>query len=138
MMSRGNKQILRLPYNQVTMGELGKLAAQRIREAREAAELTQAELGDALNISGNAVTKIENGRSTLTLQNLEQLPKILNRPIEYFLGLDTGMTADEEQLLAAYRRLPKTGPARASALAVVQALVDAIFLHSEDDTPGLG
>lgn len=116
------------------MGELGKLAAQRIREAREAAGLTQAELGDALGISGNAVTKIENGRSTLGLQHLEQLPKILNRPIEYFLGLDTGMTPDEEELLALYRRLPQTGPARRQVLLVIQALWNAIYLHSEDDT----
>lgn len=115
------------------MGELGKLAAQRIREAREAAGLTQAELGDALGISGNAVTKIENGRSTLTLKHLEELPKILNRPIEYFLGLDTDLTAEEERLLALYRRLPTGGPSRRSALAVIEALVAAIY--SDDDTP---
>lgn len=92
------------------MGTLGRIAAQRIREAREAAGLTQVELSDYLGITRDAVSKIENGRSTLTLQHLEQLPKILNRPIEYFLGLDTGLTSEEEYILGLFRALPEETP----------------------------
>lgn len=137
MMSRANKQILRLAYNQGAMGELGKITAQRIREAREAANLTQVDLAEYLGITRDAVSKIENGRSALTLRHLEKLPEILNYPIEYFLNIDMGLSPQEEQLLATYRRLPKTGPHRAGAVKMIQALVDAIYLHSDDEWPEL-
>lgn len=81
-----------------------------IRQAREDAGLTQSELGDALGISGNAVTKIENGRSALTLGHLTKLPAILHRPVSYFLGIEFDLSADEEELLTLYRALPEGLP----------------------------
>ena len=106
-------------------GEIEKILdsiGTKIRRAREAAGLTQVELGDALGISGNAVAKIERGRSMLTLKHLLALPKILNRPISWFLDLPgvPELTPDEEDLLAAYRALPP-GISREQGLDLLQA-----------------
>jgi len=38
-------------------------------------------------------------------EQLFQLARILGRPVEHFLGLDTGLTEDESHLLAAYRTI---------------------------------
>lgn len=88
------------------MKKLENLVPKKIKQARQAAGLTQGELADALGVTRALVTSIENSRSTLTLKHLEMLPDILNRPIEYFLGLDTGLTDDEAELLAWYRAMP--------------------------------
>jgi transcriptional regulator with XRE-family HTH domain len=89
------KHFLRLPYNRERMGHLGIIASQRVREAREAAGLTQAELAEYLHISRDAVSKIENGYSVLSLKHLAALPNILHRPISYFLDLETDLTIVE-------------------------------------------
>jgi transcriptional regulator with XRE-family HTH domain len=133
-MSRPNREILRLPYNQKTMTDLGKLAAQRIRDAREGAGLTQAELADALGITRAAVTSIENGRSTLTLRNLEELPRILHKPLTFFLGLDSGLTADEAELLELYRALPPGFP-RESARGILRTLLETIRRNRGSEAP---
>jgi transcriptional regulator with XRE-family HTH domain len=111
-----------LQYNKV-VGNLEKIAAKRIKQAREAEGLTQAELADSLGVTRALITSLENGRSTLILKHLEVLPKILHRPISYFLGLDTNLTADEEELLALYRSLPTTGPLRRFVMAQVRSFV---------------
>ncbi len=90
-------------------GKIEKLDAigARIRRAREEAGLTQVELGEALGLGGGAVAQVELGHNALQLKHLLALPKILNRPIAWFLDLPSPaeLTPDEEDLLAAYRAL---------------------------------
>lgn len=89
------------------MGDrLNKEIGKRIRSARQEGGLTQSELGDHLGITKNAVGRIENGFNALTMKNLFELPGILHRPITYFLGLETSLQTDEEELLLLYRTLP--------------------------------
>jgi transcriptional regulator with XRE-family HTH domain len=107
------------------MTDLGKLAAQRIRDAREEAGLTQAELADALGVTRAAVTSIENGRSTLTLKNLEELPRILHQPLAYFLGIETDLIPDESEFLELYRALPEGFP-RQSAKGILRTLLETV------------
>jgi transcriptional regulator with XRE-family HTH domain len=94
------------------------------------AGLTQVELGDALGITGNAVSKIEGGYATLTLDHLFKLPKILGQSISYFLGLpeaDTTppLTPDESELLGLYRALPEGFP-RDSARGILRTLLETV------------
>lgn len=127
-MSTPIKRFLRFPYNSSSMGELAIAAAQRLKEAREAAGLTQADVADQLRLSRDAISKIENGRSVITLKHLEALPQILYKPISYFLGLDSNLSFDEEELLTLYRSLPSTGPTRRFARAQLQAMVESVRL----------
>ena len=69
--------------------------------------MTQVELGDYLGLTRDAISKIENGLSNLSLRHLERLPEILGRPVTYFLGLDDpSLSPDESELLHLYRALP--------------------------------
>ncbi len=97
----------------------------KVKRAREEAGLTQVELGDALGVSGNAVARIERGRNSLQLKHLLALPKILNKPIAWFLDLPgvPGLTPDEEELLAAYRALAPGYP-RKYGLEILQGWVN--------------
>ena len=71
------------------------LALRRVREARKAAGLTQEEMGDKLGMSRGGYGLLETGSRTITLEDLFNLSRILGWPVEYFLGLDTGLTEDE-------------------------------------------
>ena len=70
--------------------------------------MTQVELGDYLGLTRDAISKIENGLSNLSLRHLERLPEILGRPVTYFLGLSDqpSLSPDESELLHLYRALP--------------------------------
>lgn len=92
---------------------LRTIVARRMRQARESAGLTQGELAEYLGVTRALVTGVEAGRVTLTLEHLEKLPKLLNHPTEYFLGITIpGLTEDEQSVIDCYRQLPLTGPHR--------------------------
>lgn len=99
----------------------------RIKTAREFAEMTQNELGDKLGIGANAISKIETGRSMLTLEHLFALPAILDRPLSYFLNIPTtNLEPDEETLLSLFRQLPPASRSRRLALLAVSSLLEAL------------
>jgi repressor LexA len=58
----------------------------RIREAREHLGLSQTQLADALGYTYVAVSGWETGRRRPSLDDLLQISKILNKPLEYFIG----------------------------------------------------
>ncbi len=115
------------------MINLSKIIPKRIKQAREAAGLTQGELADYLGVTRALVTSLEAGRSNLTIQHLEILPKILHRPISFFLGLTIeGLTPDEEELLMFYRSIPSAGPFRRFALSLVAQVASAATSDDEE------
>lgn len=82
-----------------------KTAVERIKAARRESGLSQEDVGRRLGLSRSGYGHLEDGSRLLTLDDLANLSRILGRPVEYFLGLDTGMTEDEGQLLAAYQSI---------------------------------
>lgn len=117
---------------------LSKIVVERIKEAREEAGLTQAELAEWIGLSADAVSKMETGRSTPTLRTLELLPGVLNRSVEWFLGLDRGMTPDETRLLELFRALPTEGPFRNQALLFLSTWLDQSLEWLEAERRRLG
>lgn len=105
-------------------GEIKEIG-ERLREARRDANLTQDELGEALGLSGNAISKIENGYSSITVESLLKLPSILDRPLSYFLNIQTEFTTDESELLDLYRALPEGFP-RQSAKGILRTLLETV------------
>lgn len=65
------------PANAATIGL-------RIREAREAAGMTQGALGDALGVTYQMVWKYENGKGRLSAEQIAQIADTLRRPVESF------------------------------------------------------
>ncbi len=75
--------------------------AKRIRAARKLANLTQAELAEKIDISTNAVAKLENNLMTASLQTLLNIANVLNIDINYLL-LDEEQAKDGETSLDAF------------------------------------
>ncbi len=58
--------------------------ARRIRDARRAARLSQAELGLAVGLSDKAISAYEKGRSTPPVDKLQKIAESTRQPIAYF------------------------------------------------------
>ena len=67
--------------------QLAKQIGRRIAEAREQAGLSRDEVGKQLGLSERGYGHIEAGRSLITLDHLIQLPRILGKPVTYFLPI---------------------------------------------------
>jgi transcriptional regulator with XRE-family HTH domain len=103
-MSSQDKLFLRFSYNIGMMQDENTVIGSRVRAARESVGLTQGELGDYLGgLSKTSISKIEAGQNALTLKNLMALPEILDRPVVWFLGIDTGYSDIEVELCAILR-----------------------------------
>lgn len=62
----------------------------RIREARDAAGLSQRELAEKLGYeSSTAVSYLESGERKVSVVDLEKLSKILDKDIRYFIGQES-------------------------------------------------
>lgn len=91
-----------MPKLPVTIGPDTKVVAYRIREAREAAGLSQRQLGiDAgwdLSVASPRVNQYERGKHTPDFATLKRLGEVLSRPVAYFYAEDDGLA----QLIVAY------------------------------------
>ena len=63
----------------------GKGMGAKVRRLREAAKLSQTELGDKLGVSYQQVQKYERGVSRLSVDTLLRLARALDQPIAAFL-----------------------------------------------------
>ena len=61
----------------------------RIKQLREAAGMTQRELGERIGVSGPAVAMWETGENRPTLTNLEKLADVLGVSVDAILGRDS-------------------------------------------------
>lgn len=103
-----------------------KAIGRKITIARKDAQLTQSELPDLIGTSQSNLNHIEKGVVRLTLDTLESLSTALHRPISYFLGINSDLTEDEEQVLQIYRSYPSGGPVRPFALNALRSLLQTI------------
>jgi transcriptional regulator with XRE-family HTH domain len=85
------------------------LIARRIKEARQAKGLSQEALGERMGLTKVGYGEYERGRRLFDTEQLFQLARVLNRPVEWFLGLDTDLTEDEQQMLVMYRHARTAG-----------------------------
>lgn len=68
---------------------------QRVREARKAAGMTQAELGEEIGVTGAAIAHLEAGTRDTTVTRLTAIAQVLDLGgLFRELGLDPDMVAD--------------------------------------------
>ena len=65
--------------------DIAKKIGRKLREARKASGHTQKEVADLLGLSYVAYGVFERGRTLISLEYLLQLPRILGKPVTYFL-----------------------------------------------------
>lgn len=99
-----------------------KAIAQRVKDARQAAGLSQEALGERIGLTKVGYGDYERGHRLFDTEQLFQLARILGRPVEYFLGLDTGLTGREERVLMLFRLAEERGLGDV-AIGVIHAVV---------------
>ena len=105
----------------------------RIREAREAIDLSGQELGDKLSppVKRQSVNQWENGKTFPDLKRIEQLSYVLKKTPEWILfgEAKTGeLDSDEIKLLKNFRLL--SDHSKASILVASQVLTTEGFINS--------
>jgi len=73
--------------------EMGK----RIRARREALNISRAELGKRLSVTGKFISDVECGDKGLSLKNLYKLKQILGLSVDYILDGDEAYRSEEEE-----------------------------------------
>jgi transcriptional regulator with XRE-family HTH domain len=77
----------------------------RVIRAREKAGMSKGELAERLALSSSGYSPYENFRGTFTVQQLFHLSRILGKPVTWFLGIDTGLSDDEAEVLHLWRQI---------------------------------
>ncbi|MBD5152984.1 MAG: helix-turn-helix transcriptional regulator [Oscillibacter sp.] len=73
-----------------------QMIAKRIKAARRAAQLTQAELAEKINISTNAVAKLETNLMSVSLQTLINIANVLDIDMNYLLSDNIDINGNDE------------------------------------------
>jgi transcriptional regulator with XRE-family HTH domain len=95
----------------------------KIKEAREAAAISQMDLATAIGFeSATAISLLEAGKRQVSISGLEKIAKFLNRDIKFFLGdeekrddikvalrADKDLTAKDKETILHFIELAKKG-----------------------------
>ena len=92
-------------------------------ERRQAA--TQDAVGECLGLSEVGYGHYDRARQPFTVEQLFKLSRLLGRSVEHFLGLNNGLTAEEDRLLAMFRSLGHDS-ARAEVVILLRTFRDSI------------
>lgn len=74
----------------------------RIKKVREALEISQMKLAEAVGVSFQQIQKYESGMNKVSIEKLKKISKALNAPLTYFIGIEKeirrkkGIVAEEE------------------------------------------
>jgi transcriptional regulator with XRE-family HTH domain len=107
------------------MSTSSKTIANRVKQAREETGLSQKDMSKRLGLTEAGYGHYERDRQTFTVDMLFQISRILGRPVEYFLGLETELSADEGRVLALYRQAQAAGQGP-TAIGVLEALTSSL------------
>lgn len=83
---------------------LERCVTERVIQAREMRGLNKVELAERLGLKGSGYSPYENFKIPFTLAMLERLVRVLDMPLEWFLGIEGRLEDDEHYLLSMYRR----------------------------------
>lgn len=100
-----------------------KAIARQVRRARKESGLSQEAVGEALGLSVTGYGHYERARQPFSVDQLFQLSRVLGKPVEWFLGLDTGLTDDEAELLHLYQQI-ETPAVRQAGLAAIRGQLE--------------
>ena len=94
--------------------DVGQFARDRLRQAREGANLSQREMAKLLGVAQATIADIERGRVQMTVSQVAQFAQILSKPITYFFPAELDKPNHlEAELLNVFRTLPSDWQKRA-------------------------
>ena len=101
-----------------------KKVGKRIRQAREATDLTQEQIGEILECGNTYISHVESGQTKASLPLLLNLSVILDRDIHYFL-MDTPFVTEED--IVQYALSDKLQSCNEKTLRIVEKLLDVLI-----------
>lgn len=109
------------------------MIAKRVKEARDAAHLTQAELAEQIDISTNSVAQLETNRMKTSLWTLVNIANAFHLDINYFLCEDSNQADEIDKLdLALNSRLQSLSNRDKAFLIHV---IDGLKLYQGEEPP---
>lgn len=88
-----------------------KTLAQRLRNAREAAGLSQGQVANKLNLHRPSVSEIEAGRRKVSADEISSFADIYGVSTEWLINGNATTSAEDAKILLAARELSKMRPA---------------------------
>jgi transcriptional regulator with XRE-family HTH domain len=85
--------------------------ADRLREAREAAGLSQGQVAKKLQLHRPTISEIEAGRRKVSVEELSQFANIYGVPVEWIVSGPKGNDSADARMLVAARQLSKMSKA---------------------------
>lgn len=86
-----------------------RIVTERVICAREALHMTKTQMAAFLGLSKQGYQAYERFQVHFTVAQVFAIARLAGRPVEYFFGLDTGLTEDEGRALAYYRAARAAG-----------------------------
>lgn len=83
--------------------KLEEQITQRVIKAREDADLSRKEVARLIHLEEQSYGHYERGRYAFTIDQLLKLSPILGRSVSWFLGIDAGLTEEEDQLIILWK-----------------------------------
>jgi transcriptional regulator with XRE-family HTH domain len=74
------------------MEQIQKIIGRKMREAREAAGITQKELGEKLGYSAMGISHFENGARELKFSDIKEIAGFLKKDLSFFLDSASDFT----------------------------------------------
>lgn len=118
----------------MTNGDIGS----KIKAARKAAHMGQAELGEAIGIGKSSISEWESGKRSPDIDKVKDIAKVLNVTPTYLMGWKEEDAPDQRPLPAGLlpvvkRRIPIIGHVAAG----VPIMAEREYEEYEDDTYGI-
>ena len=90
------------------MSDVFKKIGGRIKEQREKAGMTQEELSEAIGLSQNFLSQLENGRRKPSISTVDSIASALNLPIDSFFLFSPGKKTPKKNPMKNYEALIRT------------------------------
>jgi len=110
--------------------ELYEDIGKRLKHARDRAGLSQQKVADRIGLSDVGYGGFERADRQISIEYLFALSEILGQSVSWLLGLDTGLTTEEDELLTCFRTT--NDPGREAILTVARSMA------REHPRPGSG
>lgn len=110
------------------MGYATNCFAKRLKEVREAAGMTQAQLASELNVSRGAISYYEKGERTPDIEFLDSFSDYFNIPLDFAMGFTDNLKAEHRNMYELYG-LSDTACNELDQTPEIGHLISEIFEH---------